>query len=288
MTGSPSPVQSQNHLPRPASQAPAMAHQRTNEPPHSTACYDADDAGLAACMTRLATPLSRPQRSPRPKISTEMTTPQPQFHIRDAVSSPSNTDAHYILSAFDSCIPHLATIGSATQWGSEPFSSRPNILSRPVSAIAAAETYRTKGEGDPVRVFIIEVPGGPEQENIQLGAAIYKANWFPEYIKSQPQFRDAVKAQKKWMYLDMLVTEFSARTEGKRKGAGAALVRRGREWAREEGFDVMYVDCWAGNEGKLVRFYESQGFKRVGAFEVEKPDTGEKWPGMFLKMDLTR
>ncbi|KAK0648708.1 hypothetical protein B0T16DRAFT_408640 [Cercophora newfieldiana] len=230
-----------------------------------------------------------------------MTTPQVQFHIRDALPSAENTDALFILGAFDSCIPHLATIGSATQWGPEPFSSRPNILDRPVSAIAAAETYRLEGKGDPVGVFIAEAASSADADantendgstsregRVQVGAAVYKANCFPEYVKSQPQFEEVIQGQEKWMYLDMLVTEFSAKTEGKRKGAGAALVKKGREWAEEEGFGVMFVDCWAGNEGRLVGFYESQGFERVGEFVVVKPGTEEKWPGMLLKMELRK
>jgi hypothetical protein len=72
----------------------------------------------------------------------------------------------------------------------------------------------------------------------------------------------------------------------------------------------MYVDCWAGNGGRLVRyviscfwsdldnrgwdsgemltedrFYEAQGFQKIDGFVVEKAD-GQKWPGMFLRMDL--
>jgi hypothetical protein len=33
------------------------------------------------------------------------------------------------------------------------------------------------------------------------------------------------------------------------------------------------------------RFYEALGFQRIDGFVVEKPD-GQKWPGMFLRMDF--
>ncbi|KAL2127801.1 hypothetical protein VTI74DRAFT_10152 [Chaetomium olivicolor] len=215
------------------------------------------------------------------------------FRIRDALPSPSNTDAKFITSAFDSCLPHLASIGSARQWGTTPLSSsRPHFLTRHVTAIADAEKYRLSGSGSPVRVLIAEAllpPSG--EEFIPVGAATLRGGYFPQYVLDQKHLQDITSRalageEGKFMFLEILVTDFSESTKAYRKGAGAALVEYAREWAgRELGMGVMYVDCWAGNEGKLVRFYETQGFKSVDGFVVEKPD-GEKWPGMFLRMDL--
>ncbi|KAL1869443.1 hypothetical protein VTK73DRAFT_3117 [Phialemonium thermophilum] len=218
------------------------------------------------------------------------------FRIRDAVPSPSDIDAKFITSAFDSCIPHLATIGSATQWGTVPLpTARPDFITRHITSIADAEKYRLSGTGQPVRVLIAEAQlpaaGGEEPGYIPVGAATLRGGYFPSYVSGQEHLRGVTERALagdggRFMYLDILVTDFSETTRVYRKGAGAALVEYVREWAgRELGMGVMYVDCWAGNDGKLVRFYEAQGFQRVDGFVVEKPD-GERWPGMLLQMDL--
>ncbi|KAK4125870.1 hypothetical protein N657DRAFT_642615 [Parathielavia appendiculata] len=219
------------------------------------------------------------------------------FHIRDAITSPSDTDAMFISSAFDSCIPHLASIGSATQWGTTPLStSRPDLVTRHITAIADAEKYRLSGSGSPLRVLIAEAllppsGSGEEESRVPVGAATLRAGYFPQYVCDQKHLQDITSRvlagdEGPFMFLEILVTDFREATKAYRKGAGAALVEYAREWAaRELGMGVMYVDCWAGNEEKLVRFYEAQGFKRVDRFVVEKPN-GEKWPGMFLRMDI--
>ncbi len=190
------------------------------------------------------------------------------FRIRDAVTSPSDTDAKFITSAFDSCIPHLATIGSATQWGSAPMSSRPDFLGRHAKAIADAEQYRLTGSGSAVRVLIAEalVPlaagasaGGEEsQAVVPVGAATLRGGYLPQYVKDQENLREITGKllageEGEFMFLEILVTDFSEATREYRKGAGAALVEFAREWAEKElGLGVMYVDCWAGNEEKLI------------------------------------
>ncbi|KAK4099189.1 hypothetical protein N658DRAFT_517464 [Parathielavia hyrcaniae] len=215
------------------------------------------------------------------------------FHIRDAVPSPSNTDAKFITSAFDSCLPHLATIGSANQWGTAPLStSRPDLITRHITAIAEAERYRLSDKSDsgsssPVRVLIAEAtlpPPAPEEnsldsesQSIPVGAATLRGGHLPRYVLDQEHLRDVTGRalagkEGPFMFLEVLVTDFSEATRAWRKGAGAALVGYAREWAgRELGMGVM--------------FYEAQGFTRVDGFVVEKPN-GEKWPGMFLRMDL--
>ena len=198
------------------------------------------------------------------------------FLIRDALPNPSNTDAKFITAAFDSCIPHLATIGSATQWGTTPLSSaRPDFVDRHITAIADAERSRLAGSagGPPVRVLIAEAlvpppasPGtgggeGSSQETVlvPVGAATLRAGYLPGYVRDQEHLREITGRLLRgdeggYMFLEILVTDFGEATRGHRKGAGAALVKFAREWAeRELGMGAMYVDCWAGNEGKLVR-----------------------------------
>ncbi|KAK4442829.1 hypothetical protein QBC34DRAFT_223737 [Podospora aff. communis PSN243] len=214
-----------------------------------------------------------------------MTTITPTFRIRDAVPSPANDDALFIAAAFDSCIPHLATIGSATQWGTEPISERPNFHEQRTSSIAEAAEYLRTGAGKPVRVLIIdaETPSGGW---VPVGSSTLRGNYFSKYLLEQKHLEHETKREGNWMFLEVLVTSFSEEARPYRKGAGAALVKHAKAWAEELGMDVMFVDCWAGNEGKLVKFYEAQGFEKVDGFEVERPDGRDPWPGMFLRMDI--
>lgn len=60
------------------------------------------------------------------------------------------------------------------------------------------------------------------------------------------------------------------------KGIGTLLLDQARKLAREAGVSVLRLDCYAGGSGGLVRYYESQGFKRMEAFEAKG------WPGQIL------
>jgi hypothetical protein len=40
---------------------------------------------------------------------------------------------------------------------------------------------------------------------------------------------------------------------------------------------LALLDCYAGDDGKLVRFYESAGFTRTELFDVNG------WPGQLLE-----
>ena len=67
---------------------------------------------------------------------------------------------------------------------------------------------------------------------------------------------------------------------------GAALIGYAREEAAARGIGLIRVDCWAGEDGSLVRVYEKYGFSRVQEFTVALL-TGP-WPGMLLAMRLPR
>jgi len=211
----------------------------------------------------------------------------PTFRIRDALPSPPNTDALFIGAAFDSCIPHLVSIGSASQWGTQPFSTaRPGSLSKLTGAIDEAASYRETGEGSTVRVLIIEAKKeGKEGEGeggwIPVGSSTLRANYFPKYILDQKSLEEAIKGfstmgvgkengagkegreGEEFMMLEVLVTDFREETKAYRRGAGAALVKHAKGWAEELGMGVMFVDCWAGNEGRLVRYVFSFGLVPV-------------------------
>ena len=64
----------------------------------------------------------------------------------------------------------------------------------------------------------------------------------------------------------------------------AALIGRARQEAAAHGIGLIRVDCWAGEDGSLVRVYERCGFSRVREFTVGL--LAGEWPGMLLAMRL--
>ncbi|KAG7284295.1 hypothetical protein NEMBOFW57_010664 [Staphylotrichum longicolle] len=137
----------------------------------------------------------------------------------------------------------------------------PDFINRHITAIADAEKYRLAKSGSPTRVLIADavLPSGGY---LPVGAATLRGGYLPQYVRDQEHLKGVTSRllageDGGFMFLEILVTDFSEATKEYRKGAGAAL----------------------------VEFYEAQGFQRVDDFVVEKPGE-EGWPGTFLRMDL--
>jgi GNAT superfamily N-acetyltransferase len=82
------------------------------------------------------------------------------------------------------------------------------------------------------------------------------------------------------LYVRLLVTD-RARTG---RGIGGRLLDHAAGLARAKGVQVLRVDCYAGPDRALVRYYESQGFTATEAFEVARPSG--PWPGQVLERRL--
>ena len=93
----------------------------------------------------------------------------------------------------------------------------------------------------------------------------------------QPYVPDAEEPE---LYVNFLIT---SRKHGGR-GLGRALIEQAKAEAAERGIDLLRVDCWAGEDGNLVKAYERYGFRRVQEFTV--PTRGLLWPGMLLALRL--
>ncbi|KAH9864327.1 hypothetical protein J1614_010261 [Plenodomus biglobosus] len=183
------------------------------------------------------------------------------FHIRDEAQPE---DADFILEAFDSALPHLASIGSEKQWGLKPRSTQKVFVDRIRAAVGKARS----GNSDSDAVFIAEVPVdddryvgaasvrriGGNQRMLKIGGAIVQG-FFPSYVLEQPNLeayvREAVERADS-IYLSVMVSDF--RVGALRKGAGALLAKRVRQYALENGKAAVYVDCWAGNGEGLVGY----------------------------------
>jgi GNAT superfamily N-acetyltransferase len=166
------------------------------------------------------------------------------YRIR--AGGPADTRA--VLGLFDEAVAWLVARGQPGQWGAQPFSSRD-------SAVARAAEWAASGG---LRL-------AEDADGTVLGAAVIGAR--PPWV---------APAGEPERYVEALVT--SRRHAG--RDVGGALLRRVAEEAREAGATVLRVDCWGDAPG-LVSYYERQGFRRSGTFELE-----DGWHGQVLSLWL--
>jgi GNAT superfamily N-acetyltransferase len=153
-------------------------------------------------------------------------------------------DESSLLELFDEAVRWLAGKGLGGQWGTQPWSDRPDRRER-VSRLARSS-----------ELTIAEVDGHV------VGAL--------EVSESSPNY--APVAYEKNLYVYLLLT--SRKLVGQR--IGTALLDHARADCRARGLDLLRVDCWAGGERRLVRYYESQGFTATEQFNRDG------WLGQLL------
>ncbi|QKW13143.1 GNAT family N-acetyltransferase [Verrucosispora sp. NA02020] len=161
-------------------------------------------------------------------------------------------DRDSVLRLLDVAIAWLAERGRTGQWGTAPASSDPR-------RIAQADGWAGSGG-----LWLAEITGQP------VGALVVGAA--TEYVPpaTEPE-----------LYVNLLVTDRAYAGAG----IGGRLLAHAAELARERGVDLLRVDCYAGDDGALVRWYERQGFTATDPFTVPRPD-GARWPGQVLARRL--
>lgn len=166
--------------------------------------------------------------------------PAPTFGIR----SGSLADAPLVVDLFDQAIRWMIERGLTDQWGSEPFSTDPKRTDAVARWITTGDLVVAERDGRPVAAMV-------------LGGA-------PAY---------APPAVEPELYVVALVASRSARA----RGAGRRLLAEAERVAAERAVPVLRLDCFAGNGGQLVRYYQGAGFHPTERFSV-----GE-WPGQVLE-----
>jgi GNAT superfamily N-acetyltransferase len=161
------------------------------------------------------------------------------------IRSGEPEDADVLLRFFDEAVEWLVARGSSKQWGTEPWSSVPKSVER-VRGMAADPGLRiAMAGGEPTGALIVSEEHDPHVPPVD----------------------------ERELYVRLLIT--SRRFAG--QGVGARLVEYALDEARRRGIDLVRVDCWAGGDGELQRYYESQGFKPAVRFDVDG------WPGQVLE-----
>ncbi|MDT9692268.1 GNAT family N-acetyltransferase [Streptomyces sp. P9(2023)] len=162
-----------------------------------------------------------------------------------AIRRGGAADVPAVVGLLDSAVVWLNGKGITDQWGTEPWSARPK-------AVDLVE--RIVAEGTP---WIAELDGVPTGTvTLTPNPASYVA-----------------PADEPEVYVHLLATD--GRFHG--RGVGAALLAHAVEETRRQGLSLLRVDCFAGSGGRLVSYYERQGFTRTESFTV-----GD-WPGQVLE-----
>ncbi|AQZ62691.1 Sortase and related acyltransferases [[Actinomadura] parvosata subsp. kistnae] len=156
-------------------------------------------------------------------------------------------DVPAVLAMFDSAVAWLTEQGRTGQWGTRPFTGDARRTEQVASWLAGGGMRIAEHDGRPAGCLSV----GPAHDYVPPAA--------------EPE-----------LYVQALVTD--RRHAG--LGIGRALLDRAATEARGQGLGLLRVDCYAGHDGRLVAYYESCGFTRIGPFTV-----GE-WPGMLLQRRL--
>ncbi len=152
------------------------------------------------------------------------------------------------LQLLDDAAQWLADIGRTGQWGTERQSTHPRRISQAQKWVDAGGLY------------LAWTDGGTPAGALAVGEA-------PEYVPA---------ATEPELYVNFLVTGRAHAGQG----VGGALLDHASVLARAQGAGLLRVDCYAGDDRALVRYYESQGFTATEPFTVDTPRG--PWPGQLL------
>ncbi|HET8978220.1 MAG TPA: GNAT family N-acetyltransferase [Solirubrobacteraceae bacterium] len=158
----------------------------------------------------------------------------------------SIADAPILIALFDAAVAWLVARGQTGQWGSQPFSTRPE---------GRAKVDELSGGGG---LRIAELSGVP------VGALV---------VGDAPAYVPPAEAAE--LYVQLLLT--SRRHAG--RGIGGRLVRVAVAEARAASRPLLRVDCWAGAP-TLVDWYRRQGFRPTSTFDLNG------WVGQVFAMPV--
>lgn len=155
-------------------------------------------------------------------------------------------DVPQIMRLLDDAQAWLAALGRTGQWGTDPWSQVPAAVDRFTRLATTGTVWLAQLDGATAGVLITSTTP-------------------PDYVPS---------ASEPEHYISLLVT---ARDHAG-AGVGARLLAHARAEARAAGVGLVRVDCYDGDDHRLVAYYEQQGFTPVATFTAKNGT----WPGRLL------
>jgi ribosomal protein S18 acetylase RimI-like enzyme len=176
-------------------------------------------------------------------------------NCRVEIRTGGHDDVPAVLALLDGATEWLVANGRTGQWGTEPHSTNPRRIAQITGFAADGGLWVGERDGRVVGALAV----GAASDHIPPA--------------TEPE-----------LYIRLLVTDRAA----KGSGVGTELIAHALRLAAEAGVQLVRVDCFAGGDGALVRYYEGQGFTRTEAFAEPVPGSvnGEVWPGQVLARRL--
>jgi GNAT superfamily N-acetyltransferase len=162
-------------------------------------------------------------------------------------------DTPKVVALYDDAVAWLAGRGRSDQWGTTPFSARPDVVAL-IRARAGSGSMWLAHAGE------------------RLLGAIVLDRQAPQYIC----YAEDVSA----IYISGFITSRAPDA----RSLGQVLLRHARATADRAGIEQLRLDCYAGGDGGLVAYYEAVGFKQVSRFSVEL--MGATYTGCLLELRL--
>ncbi|GHH06742.1 GNAT family N-acetyltransferase [Streptomyces lanatus] len=157
-------------------------------------------------------------------------------------------DIPAILGMLDSCVEWLVGQGRTGQWGTAPLSQSPRTVESVTRCMDEGEVFIAEADGTPAATLTLtDAPGA--------------------YLSHLPPPGEPER------YIHWLASD--RRFKG--HGTGSALLTHAADVTRRAGVSLLRVDCYAGGDGKLVRYYEGNGFVRTETYAGK-----DGWPGQVL------
>jgi GNAT superfamily N-acetyltransferase len=176
-----------------------------------------------------------------------MTEPQADLRVATAEDTPA------VVALYDEAVEWLVARGRFDQWGTTPFSARPEVVAM-IQARAESGDMWLAHTGDRI-----------------LGAIVL-GDKAPHYIDPAAHGRQ------------IYITGFITSRAPDARTAGQILLQHAKDTAYREGISLLRLDCYAGGDGALVAYYESVGFEQVTRFSVEL--LGATYTGCLLEQRL--
>ncbi|KAJ5923340.1 hypothetical protein N7454_008585 [Penicillium verhagenii] len=175
-----------------------------------------------------------------------------------------------VLALLDAAVEWLVSRDRAGQWGTTPFSKNPKREEQ-------VREFVTAGHG---LWLAVEAPndtsivGDTQLSQVMKGEGLGVIVGALAIGERSPYVPPVSEPE---LYVRLLVTD--RRCAG--KNIGKRLLNHAYALAKKEGVSLLRVDCYAGGDGKLIQYYESQGFNRVEILNGE----GD-WPCQVLAQRL--
>lgn len=176
--------------------------------------------------------------------STDRSAPSGPIRVRTGDAD----DVPVFLGLLDSAAEWLVAQGYTKQWGTEPLSANPRVVESVEKYLAAGTPWIAEVDGVPAGMLMLT------DSPTDYVAPVDEPERYVHYLATAGRFAGL--------------------------GVGRTLLARAAAETRAQGVSLLRVDCYAGNGGRLVAYYESNGFVRTETFRA-KDGT---WPGQVLAM----